>query len=58
MDKITHKYTEETLQHYVCAECSRYWSMSDHKKPDDYKACPHCGICLQAEKKEAYPNDK
>ena len=36
-----HRYSIETLHHYQCAVCTRWWSVGDPKRAS-MMACPHC----------------
>ena len=36
-----HIFYTETLRHYICAKCKKWWSVSDKKQKMAY--CPHCG---------------
>lgn len=37
-----HKYSIETLYHFRCTDCDKWWSIGDFK-PCKHLICPHCG---------------
>jgi hypothetical protein len=37
-----HKLSVETLYHYSCPSCKKWWSIGDIKLDKAY--CPHCGL--------------
>lgn len=47
MDK--HTYSVETLYHYCCCFCSRWWSIADIVPTSEKMCCPHCGVCEDIE---------
>jgi len=43
------KYSVETLWHFNCGECHKWWSIGDHqignvRLHDETLTCPHCGV--------------
>ena len=51
---MKHKYSKETLYHFNCGKCDKWWSIADYhllsnnvpKKEEmvpNYIICPHCG---------------
>jgi len=51
---VKHKYSKETLYHFNCGECSKWWSIADYhffskdvpknkEKVPNLLICPHCG---------------
>lgn len=43
------RYTTETLWHFSCGECKKWWSIGDHqisnvRKHGETMTCPHCGV--------------
>lgn len=36
------EYSIETLYHFKCTQCQRWWSIGDWKKVNTL-ICPHCG---------------
>jgi DNA-directed RNA polymerase subunit RPC12/RpoP len=40
------RYSIETLWHFGCGICGKWWSIGDHQmtKPSDGLTCPHCGV--------------
>jgi len=41
---MNHTYSIETLYHFNCGVCSKWWSIGDFKMPEDkIIICPHCG---------------
>ncbi len=48
------RYSTETLYHFNCDECGRWWSVGDHQISVgcETMTCPHCGIEQRVEKKD------
>ena len=42
MAAVEHKYCTETIYHFSCGKCEKWWSVSDWKIVD-VASCPHCG---------------
>jgi hypothetical protein len=39
-----HKYSIETLWHFNCSCCGKWWSIGDYQLCEKSKiTCPHCG---------------
>ena len=53
-----HEYTWETLFHFLCGECSNWWSYAGFiEKNDNHpvsKSCPHCGYKTQIHIKKGF----
>ena len=45
--QVKHKYSKETLYHFNCGECNKWWSIADYhffsKEVLSLVICPHCG---------------
>jgi DNA-directed RNA polymerase subunit RPC12/RpoP len=39
----THTYAVETLYHFKCSKCEKWWSISNWT-PKDAINCPECGL--------------
>jgi DNA-directed RNA polymerase subunit RPC12/RpoP len=39
-------YSKETLYHFICGECKKWWTISMEETPQGLY-CPHCGIFNQ-----------
>lgn len=37
-----HKYSIETLHHFICYKCKDWWAIADWK-PKPFIYCPNCG---------------
>lgn len=48
---MNHNYTTETLYHYKCCICKRWWSVGDHQNPNEAQGCPHCGAWAEVKPK-------
>lgn len=39
---VRHLYSIETIYHFRCCICNKWWSIADYCLVD-YMICPHCG---------------
>jgi hypothetical protein len=39
---VRHKYSIETLYHFQCGHCKKWWTIGDWT-PVDILICPNCG---------------
>ena len=45
-----HRVSIETLYHYSCWKCSKWWSIGDHQgRITAAITCPHCGTQAEAQ---------
>ena len=42
---MNHRFSKETLYHFNCGKCNKWWTISDHHllAKDNKLTCPHCG---------------
>ena len=45
---MQHKYSKETLYHFNCGMCSKWWSIGDWT-PSALLTCPHCSTRANTE---------
>ena len=51
---MIHTYSTETLWHFNCGHCKKWWSIGDHqisgvRVHGETLTCPHCGTVGQLE---------
>lgn len=44
------KISKETLTHFNCSSCKKWWSIGDFPKTKKTIFCPWCGVKLKVEK--------
>ena len=42
-------YSVETLYHFQCDRCSKWWTIGDWDESADSMCCPHCGVRQEVE---------
>lgn len=42
--RVKHKTSEETLVHFQCSTCTKWWTIGDAPKDKKEWYCPWCGI--------------
>jgi phage FluMu protein Com len=51
-----HKLSIETLHHFSCHKCKKWWSIADWQ-PVKTIFCPHCGVLATVESIEEEDNE-
>lgn len=46
MSEPTHTVSVETIAHYCCGACGRWWSIADAGVASRM-TCPHCGVVAE-----------
>jgi len=45
---VKHKYSKETLYHFNCGKCNKWWSIADYHllsiNESTSVTCPHCSF--------------